>query len=159
MGSIGSGVGTFWPAEVLSGAEIEEDRDIDFEIENQPEPPPIRADVTTAERSHSVTGTVEASEIAGLVGVEVPTSEVGSQRAIREAPILKQEAIPDLDGLDWTSCQKIRKCVKRNKAHKVAQPDQHRKMNDGAGDGCGKAVISKFLLEFGSAIARVARFS
>uniref|UniRef100_A0AAV1U6G5 Uncharacterized protein n=1 Tax=Peronospora matthiolae TaxID=2874970 RepID=A0AAV1U6G5_9STRA len=46
-------------------------------MENQPEPPSIWANVTTAERSHSVTGTVEASEIAGLVDVEVPTSEVG----------------------------------------------------------------------------------
>uniref|UniRef100_A0AAV1TLX3 Uncharacterized protein n=1 Tax=Peronospora matthiolae TaxID=2874970 RepID=A0AAV1TLX3_9STRA len=45
--------------------------------ENQPEPSPIWDDVTTAERSHAATGTVEASEITGLVGVEVPTSKVG----------------------------------------------------------------------------------
>uniref|UniRef100_A0AAV1U4L2 Uncharacterized protein n=1 Tax=Peronospora matthiolae TaxID=2874970 RepID=A0AAV1U4L2_9STRA len=77
MGSLGSGVGTFWPAEVLSGAGIEEDRDRGLAMENQPKPFPIWADVTTAERSHSITGTVEASEIAGLVGVKVPTSEVG----------------------------------------------------------------------------------
>ena len=83
MGSLGSGVGTCWPAEVLSvagvlsGAGIEEDRDRGIAMEDQPEPSPIWADVTTAERSHSVTDTVEASEIAGLVGVEVPTSGVG----------------------------------------------------------------------------------
>uniref|UniRef100_A0AAV1V636 Uncharacterized protein n=1 Tax=Peronospora matthiolae TaxID=2874970 RepID=A0AAV1V636_9STRA len=77
MGSLGSGVGTFWPAEVLFGAGIEEDCDIGFAMENQPEPSPIWADVTTAERSHSVTGKVEAFKIAGLVGVEVPISEVG----------------------------------------------------------------------------------
>ena len=77
MGSLGSGVGTCWPAEFLSGAGIEEDRDRGIAMEDQPEPSPIWADVTTAERLHSVTDTVDASDIAGLVGVEVPTSGVG----------------------------------------------------------------------------------
>ena len=83
MGSLGSGVVTCWPAEVLSGAEvlseagIEEDRDRGIAMEDQPEPVPNWSDVTTAERSHLVTDTVEASEIAGLVGVEVPKSGVG----------------------------------------------------------------------------------
>ena len=80
MGSLGSGVGTCWPAEVLSragvlsGARIEDDRDRVIAMEDQTEPFLIWADVTTAERLHSVTDTVEASEIAGQVGVEVPTS-------------------------------------------------------------------------------------
>uniref|UniRef100_A0AAV1TBP9 Uncharacterized protein n=1 Tax=Peronospora matthiolae TaxID=2874970 RepID=A0AAV1TBP9_9STRA len=77
MSSLGSGVGTIWPAEVLSGVGIEEDCDRGIEMENQLEPSPVWANVTTAERSHSVTGTVETSEISGLVGVEVPTSDDG----------------------------------------------------------------------------------
>uniref|UniRef100_A0AAV1TB43 Uncharacterized protein n=1 Tax=Peronospora matthiolae TaxID=2874970 RepID=A0AAV1TB43_9STRA len=55
-------------------------------MENQPDPSPIWEDFTTAERSHSVTGTVEASGIAGLEGVEDPTSEVGIEEGDPSGP-------------------------------------------------------------------------
>ena len=51
---------------------------------------------------------------------------------------------PDRGGLDQTLWQKMYKRVK-GMAHKVAQPDQHRMLTDGAGDGCGKAVSKKSL--------------
>ena len=43
--------------------------------------------------------------------------------------------------------------------HKVAQPDQHRILTNGAGDGCGKAVTRKLLLRGRWEILRVTRFS
>ena len=49
--------------------------------------------------------------------------------------------------------------VREKMAHKVAQPDQHRMLTNGAGDGCGEAVTRKLLLGDGWKIMRITRFS
>uniref|UniRef100_A0AAV1VDK8 Uncharacterized protein n=1 Tax=Peronospora matthiolae TaxID=2874970 RepID=A0AAV1VDK8_9STRA len=159
MGSLGSGVGTFWSAKVLSRAVIEEDRDRGITMEtNQSFPPSGPTSPQPSDHTRSP-ARWRCLRLQDWQASSFRDLKLRSQKAIRGDPILLQEEIPDPDGLDRKSCQKMRKGVKRNIAHKVAQPDQHRMMTDGAGDGCGKAVTRKFLLGLGSAIAQFARFS
>ena len=61
----------------MSGVGIEEDRDGRIAMEGLPGSSPIWIDVTTAKRSCSFAGTVEATETTGHAGAMDSSSEVG----------------------------------------------------------------------------------